>query len=172
MKNFVWETHGIHTGTGSDHVKHGIDDLESVVRKAIELEYPCVTFIIHTPRLTGYRYSAEENTDIKFIRGDSAYFNYGKNIKALKRKYINNEILATEQIGIYNFDMSNLVLSRNNEKIKITQREGELLYELIRNRNRVIQRKDLLEKIWGKEDYFLGRSMDVFISKLRKYLVS
>ena len=90
----------------------------------------------------------------------------------LKRKYINNEILSSEQIGIYNFDMSNLVLSCNNEKIKITQREGELLYELIRNKNRVVQRKDLLEKIWGKEDYFLGRSMDVFISRLRKHLSS
>ncbi len=89
MENFIWETHGIHTGTGTDHVKHGIDDIENVVRMAMEKGYPSVTFIIHTPRLTGYRYQAERNTDIKFIRGDNAYFNYGKNITALKNKYRN-----------------------------------------------------------------------------------
>ncbi len=87
MENFIWETHGIHTGTGSDHVKHGIDDIENVVKTAIQMGHPSVTFIIHTPRLTGYRYTAEINTDIKFIRGDVAYFNYGKNINRLKAKY-------------------------------------------------------------------------------------
>lgn len=89
MENFIWETHGIHTGTGTDHVKHGIDDLENVVRKAIEMGHPSVTFIIHTPRLTGYRYVGEVKTDIKFIRGDNAYFNYSKHINSLKSKYGN-----------------------------------------------------------------------------------
>lgn len=87
MENFIWETHGIHTGTGSDHVKHGIDDIENVVKKAIDMGHPSVTFIIHTPRLTQYRYEGERDTDIKFIRGDNAYFNYSKNINALKQKY-------------------------------------------------------------------------------------
>ncbi|OQY36539.1 MAG: hypothetical protein B6229_09785, partial [Spirochaetaceae bacterium 4572_7] len=87
MKNFIWETHGIHTGTGSDHVKHGIDDIENVVKTAIDKGYPSVTFIIHTPRMTGFRYVAEKKTDIKFIRGDNAYFNYSENIKKLKEQY-------------------------------------------------------------------------------------
>jgi DNA-binding response OmpR family regulator len=41
---------------------------------------------------------------------------------------------------------------------------------LIENKNQVIKREEILEKIWGQNDYFLGRSMDVFISRLRKYL--
>lgn len=84
---FVYETHGIHAGTGKDHLKHGIDDLEEVLLKAIDLGHPSVTFIVHTPRLTGYRYEAERNTSIKFIRGDAAYFRYGKDIAYLKEKY-------------------------------------------------------------------------------------
>ncbi|MCP5050285.1 MAG: PHP domain-containing protein, partial [bacterium] len=84
---FLWETHGIHVGTGKDHVKHGIDDVESVVEKAIEKGFPAVTFIIHTPRLTGLRYRKEKSTDIKFIRGDRSYFHYPAQMAELKKKY-------------------------------------------------------------------------------------
>lgn len=73
---FIWETHGIHVGTGRDHVKHGIDDLDSVVDKAVALGYPSLTFVIHTPRLTRFRYAAERATDVKFIRGDTSYFDF------------------------------------------------------------------------------------------------
>ena len=88
----------------------------------------------------------------------------------LKRKYINTEIPKIVQVGHYLFDMANLQLKNNGQIIKITQREGELLSELVSNKNQVVKRKFLLEKVWGKEDYFLGRSMDVFISRLRKHL--
>lgn len=84
---FIWETHGVHAGTGNDHVKHGIDDLEEVVQAAIKKGHPSITFIVHTPRLTGYRYEAERDTDIKFIRGDAAYFEYSSNIHKLMDKY-------------------------------------------------------------------------------------
>ena len=87
MFMFVYETHGIHAGTGKDHLKHGIDNLEEIVLKAIEKGHPSVTFIVHTPRLTGYRYEAERNTSIKFIRGDAAYFRYGNDINRLKELY-------------------------------------------------------------------------------------
>jgi HisJ family histidinol phosphate phosphatase len=84
---FIYETHGIHAGTGKDHLKHGIDNLEEVILKAIEKGHPSITFIVHTPRLTGYRYEAERNTSIKFIRGDAAYFRYGQDVARLKVKY-------------------------------------------------------------------------------------
>ena len=67
FNKFIWETHGIHAGTEQDHVKHGIDRLEDVVDKAIEHNHPSITFIIHSPRLTNFRYIAERETDIKFI---------------------------------------------------------------------------------------------------------
>jgi len=84
---FIWETHGIHVGTGADHVKHGIDDLESVVQKAVDKGFPSLSFVIHSPRLTAFRYQSERDTDVKFIRGDAAFFGYASRMEALKRKY-------------------------------------------------------------------------------------
>ena len=86
---FIWETHGIHVGTGKDQVQHGIDDIEEVVRKAASLGFPSLSFIIHSPRLTGYRYQNERDTNVKFIRGDSAYFAYAPKMKELRDKYRN-----------------------------------------------------------------------------------
>lgn len=84
---FIWETHGIHTGTGNDPIKHGIDDIEDIIEKAISLKHPNITFIIHTPRLTKFRYQSEEDTNIKFIRGSEAYQNYEQKIIDLRAKY-------------------------------------------------------------------------------------
>jgi histidinol-phosphatase (PHP family) len=84
---FIWETHGIHVGTGSDHVKHGIDDLGAVVDRALSLGFPSLTFVIHTPRLTRFRYASERATDVKFIRGDASYFDYAGRMKELRERY-------------------------------------------------------------------------------------
>ena len=87
LNEFIWETHGIHAGTENDHVKHGIDRLEDIVDRAIESGHPSITFIIHSPRLTNFRYRAEKDTNIKFIRGDRSYLNYPKRIANLREKY-------------------------------------------------------------------------------------
>jgi histidinol-phosphatase (PHP family) len=84
---FIWETHGIHVGTGSDHVKHGIDDLDAVVERAVALGFPAVTFVIHTPRLTRFRYTSERATDVKFIRGDASYFDFSKTMAGLRERF-------------------------------------------------------------------------------------
>ncbi|MDX9729441.1 MAG: response regulator transcription factor [Bacteroidales bacterium] len=55
-------------------------------------------------------------------------------------------------------------------KEKLTLREAQLLRHLMMNRNKALTREQILTEIWGEDDYFLGRSMDVFISRLRKYL--
>lgn len=57
-------------------------------------------------------------------------------------------------------------------KEKLTLREAQLLRHLMMNRNKALTREQILTEIWGQDDYFLGRSMDVFISRLRKYLSS
>ena len=89
----------------------------------------------------------------------------------LKRKFINDEgTSSTVKIGNYTLDANNLKLTLNGADRKITQRECELLQALASKKNEIVKRKFLLESIWGKEDYFLGRSMDVFISRLRKHL--
>lgn len=87
LNEFIWETHGIHAGTEQDHVKHGIDRLEDIVDKAIEAKHPSITFIIHSPRLTSFRYIAERDTNVKFIRGNQSYLNYPKRIVNLRKKY-------------------------------------------------------------------------------------
>jgi len=87
FNDFIWETHGIHAGTEQDHVKHGIDRLEDIVDKAIEANHPSITFIIHSPRLTNFRYIAERDTNVKFIRGNQSYLNYPKRIANLREKY-------------------------------------------------------------------------------------
>jgi histidinol-phosphatase (PHP family) len=83
----VWETHGIHVGTEKDHVSHGIDDLDALVDRAMALGFPSATFIIHTPRLTRFRYASERATDIKFIRGEAAYFSYSTRMAELRGRY-------------------------------------------------------------------------------------
>lgn len=74
------------------------------------------------------------------------------------------------KVSSYEFDYPNLELRHSEETRTLTQREADLLKFLIENKNRVIKRSDILKRIWGEDDYFLGRSLDVFISRLRKYL--
>jgi two-component system, OmpR family, response regulator VicR len=73
-------------------------------------------------------------------------------------------------IGNYAFDYKNLSLTASGYSETLTLKEADLLKLLNENKNQVIKRSYILETIWGKDDYFLGRSLDVFISRLRKYL--
>jgi len=63
-----------------------------------------------------------------------------------------------------------LELISGKKKEKLTLKEAQLLRYFILNKNKILTREDILTEIWGEDDYFLGRSMDVFISRLRKYL--
>lgn len=74
------------------------------------------------------------------------------------------------KIGKYLFDYANLTLSNNGHTKRLTQKEADLLSFLSKNKNQVVKRSAILETLWGEDDYFLGRSLDVFISRLRKYL--
>lgn len=73
-------------------------------------------------------------------------------------------------LGQYAFDFLNLTLKTNGAEKTLTQKEAEVLKLLHQNRERVLKREEILKHVWGDDDYFMGRSMDVFISKLRKYL--
>ena len=76
----------------------------------------------------------------------------------------------TFQIGKFHFDYSNLLLRCDDQQKPLTKKEAEVLRLLYVNRGRVMKREEILTEVWGDDDYFMGRSMDVFISKLRKYL--
>ena len=73
-------------------------------------------------------------------------------------------------IGQYHFNFNDLVLEGPEDTQKLTMKEGLLLKYLIQHENKLIKREDILIQVWGENDYFLGRSMDVFVSRLRKYL--
>lgn len=89
----------------------------------------------------------------------------------LKRKSIVDTVETQNAIiGDYRFEPSNLKLIFGAEEIYLTQRESELLGFLNDRRSKVVKRADILKHIWGHDDYFLGRSLDVFISRLRKHL--
>lgn len=75
------------------------------------------------------------------------------------------------KVGQYDFDPKNYTLQTPENTITLTQRESELLLYFIRNKNTVLKRQDILKAIWGDDDYFMGRSLDVFISRLRKIFV-
>ena len=79
-------------------------------------------------------------------------------------------VKETYQIGQYLFDYDAQVLECNGQSQKLSQREAEVLKMLCVNKNQVMRRDLALKQIWGDNDYFTRRSMDVFISKLRKYL--
>lgn len=73
------------------------------------------------------------------------------------------------QIGQYEFDFENLSLTINGKIKRLTTREAEVLRMLCNAKKNVVRREQILTDIWGENDYFAGRSLDVFISKLRKY---
>lgn len=73
------------------------------------------------------------------------------------------------QIGKYHFDFKNQLLGIDDQKRRLTERESTVLKLLCLSKNKVIRREQILTAIWGENDYFAGRSLDVFISKLRKY---
>jgi len=86
----------------------------------------------------------------------------------LKRAYSssNDEFKVSKTILKYN----TLELISGDIKEKLTLKEAQLLKYFIINKNKILAREDILTEIWGEDDYFLGRSMDVFISRLRKYV--
>lgn len=74
------------------------------------------------------------------------------------------------EIGSFAFDYHRQTLTRKKDSRRLTPRENELLHLLCLSLNQTLMRDVALKRIWGDDNYFTGRSMDVFISKLRKYL--
>ncbi|MCL3778795.1 response regulator transcription factor [Prolixibacteraceae bacterium JC049] len=80
------------------------------------------------------------------------------------------ESKALYHFGIFSFDSENLQLGWKNEQRELTMKEAKLLQLFCEKHHQVLSRSEILEAVWGDDDYFLGRSLDVFISRLRKYL--
>ncbi|MBA4152813.1 response regulator transcription factor [Flavobacterium sp.] len=75
---------------------------------------------------------------------------------------------TTYLIGSFEFDPTNYCVSKGKEVTNLTEREAALLKFFLENKNTVLKREKILMELWGTDDYFVGRSLDVFISRLRK----
>ena len=93
-------------------------------------------------------------------------------IKVFHKRSLGNTHSVQESFehGNLNFNHTNLRLQIGDKETTLTQKEADLLQYLIKNKNVLQKREDILRTIWGDDDYFMGRSLDVFISRLRKYL--
>ncbi len=88
----------------------------------------------------------------------------------LRRKDVRKEPNDFYTIGSYQLDVREQKLSFGKDERQLTLKETKLLSLLSQKENTIIKRENILLNLWGKNDYFLGRSLDVFISRLRKYL--
>ncbi|HEY0092227.1 MAG TPA: response regulator transcription factor [Flavobacterium sp.] len=94
-------------------------------------------------------------------------------IEVFVKRSLKSQVLtsAVHKVGSFSFDSKNYQIYNDKMKVTLTQRESELLKLFLDNKNIVLKREQILKKLWGDDDYFMGRSLDVFISRLRKILV-
>jgi DNA-binding response OmpR family regulator len=86
-----------------------------------------------------------------------------------RTKKLQSDHMVEYKIGKLRFLFNDLKIFNDSEVSNLTQKEADLLKFLCEHPNRILRREEVLLNVWGKDDYFLGRSMDVFITKLRKH---
>ena len=118
-------------------------------------------------RLKGYETGADD-----YIAKPFSLPELLKKIEVFLRrtKKMHSEVAEEYIIGNLIFSPTNLKIISPAETFNITQKEADLLRFLYEHKNKVVRREEVLINVWGKDDFFLGRSMDVYMTKLRKYL--
>jgi DNA-binding response OmpR family regulator len=178
-----------------DYAENG----EEALQKAMQNTYAICLLDVMLPKLDGYTLATkirEKNDDVPiiFLTAKSAKEDKIQGLKLGADDYITKPFSIEElvlkieiflrrstkntsgkhssglTIGKYVFDYPGQQLKFNNQVTKLTFKENELLMFLIKADGIVVRREEILEKIWDDSSYFAGRSLDVFISRLRKYL--
>ncbi len=143
--------------------------------KEIRLESPDIPIIFLTAKnqqediLEGFRTGADDYITKPFSMEELIL-----RIEAILRRttvVTNTRKEDSYSIGQYSFDPLKQILSYKDQDIKLTTKESELLELLCRNENLILERNLALKTIWIDDNYFNARSMDVYISRLRKYLI-
>lgn len=91
-------------------------------------------------------------------------------IQALVRRVLVEEQPQQLKLARFRLDVDRLLLLHPDGDQRLTEKEARLLAMLMSRQGQLIRREEILEQIWGENDYFLGRSLDVFLSRIRKYL--
>ncbi len=147
----------------------------SLAEKIIEL-YPEVPFVFLTARnqnedkIKGLKLGADDYI-VKPFEADELVLRITNIIKRTQKRNQVGTLPNEIQIGFYSFDTNRFELKHNQKKQQLTEKEALLLVFLFQHKNQLLKRELVLKAVWGNEDYFSGRSMDVFISKIRKYLI-
>jgi len=121
--------------------------------------------------IRGFKLGADDYI-IKPFSNEELKFRIYAILRRKNNKYAGSVNNNTFAIGHHKFDYSNHLLVSAGIERKLTRREAELLHLLCVNMNTILRRDIALKTIWGEDDYFMGRSMDVYITKLRKMLGS
>ena len=118
-------------------------------------------------KLKGYDLGADDYITKPFDEEELLY-----KIRVMMRRSgtIAGSITVPVTMGRFLFDFRNQSLLLDGKSRRITERESEILNYLYEHRNVVIRRDVMLKELWGENDYFIGRSLDVFLSKIRRYL--
>ncbi len=143
--------------------------------KKMKILNPQIPIIFLTARslkedkMKGYEIGVDDYVTKPFDEDELFY-----KIKSILNRSQLNKISGEEvfQIGRFLFDYPNQALEIDGEKRRLTERESNILKLFCLSKNKVVKREQILTAIWGENDYFAGRSLDVFISKLRKYFGS
>ncbi|MCF8461802.1 MAG: response regulator transcription factor [Flavobacteriales bacterium] len=124
---------------------------------------------METDRVKGFQAGADDYITKPFSNQE-----FLLRVKAvLNRCYASSQLVEAKNeytIGLFTFVPNNLTLMLDGTEKHLTQKEADVLKLFCQNENETVKRELILSTVWGTTDYFTGRSLDVFISKLRKYL--
>ncbi len=139
--------------------------------KEINALYPTLPFIFLTAKeqkidkLTGLKIGADD-----YVTKPCDPEELLLRIQNILKRNQKNSTPKSIAIGNYLFHPEQLLLSHASKQYKLTEREAQLLLFLWQHNDQLVTREEILEKVWGNADFFTGRSMDVFITRIRKYL--
>lgn len=135
---------------------------------------PDVPFVFLTAKqlkedkLRGLKLGADDYI-VKPFEADELVLRIQNILKRSRKLSLNTSQTVEIAIGEFSFDTQRLELKNANTLQQLTEKEAALLLYLFENKNKLIKREDILLAVWNSDDFFSGRSMDVFISRLRKY---
>jgi len=120
-------------------------------------------------KLRGFRIGIDDYITKPFDE-DELLFRIHSILNRLNRTETPNENRLIYELGELRFDVQNQELKIKNDSKRLTSKESKVLAILVKSKNTIVKRDDIMLDVWGETDYFIGRSLDVFISKLRRHL--
>lgn len=140
-------------------------DLSKVIRERSEIPFLFLTAKAQSiDRILGLKLGAED-----YIAKPCEPEELLLRVRNILKREQKAELAPAISIGNYSFVPSQYQIVFKDKVYTITEKETELLILFSQNNHKVVTRKEILEKLWGQNDYFLGRSLDVFMTRLRKY---